>query len=261
MSAVAEEPRMVKSAQRALVVLEVLADAKGAIPVTELHRRTGFPRSSLHQLLHTMIAMQWVEPSADGTSVRLAGRALLVGTSYLDADLALPYAVHTLEEIREATGYTVHYARLDGSHVLYLATRETTEPHRATSRVGRRLPAYATALGKALLAELTSAEADALLPPGPLTALTERTITDRDALARELEETRKRGYSVEHEQNTRGIGCVSVTVPYRIPATDAISCSMPLADAENTRATDKVATVLQEHAQRLATRLRAEGIR
>ncbi|SNY64927.1 IclR family transcriptional regulator [Paractinoplanes atraurantiacus] len=254
-----EEPKLVKSAQRTIQIMELLGAARGPMTVTELHRRTGFPRSSLHQLLHTLIAMRWIESTADGTAVGVGPHALLCGTAYLDRDPALPFATRALELIGDKLGYTVHYARLDGPNVIYLATRETIEPRRATSRVGRQLPAHATALGKALLAELTPREAGELLP-GHLTGLTDHTIVDHEALRRDLEETRARGYALEREQNTLGLGCVSVAVPYRIPATDAISCSIPIAELTDEEI-DRVAEVMLDQAAALATRLRAEGIR
>ncbi|WP_328996201.1 IclR family transcriptional regulator [Kribbella sp. NBC_01245] len=255
-----DEIRLVKSAERALRILEVLGDARGPLSVTELHKETGYPRSSLHQLLHTMIAMGWIESTNEGAMVGIGSRALLVGTAYLDRDPALPHGIRTLELIREETGYTSHYARLDGASVIYLATREETAPHRATSRVGRQLPAHATSLGKALLAELTTTEVSLELPSDPLPALTANTVTSHAALADELEDTRRRGYAFEREQNTLGLGCVGVPVPYRIPATDAISCSIPIdqcTDAEVAR----VAAIIRDHVQRLATLLRSEGIR
>ncbi|PSK97793.1 IclR family transcriptional regulator [Murinocardiopsis flavida] len=255
------ETKLVKSAQRTIVIMETLGAAQGPMTVIELHRRTGYPRSSLHQLLHTLLAMRWIQQSSDGSAVSVGPHALLCGTSYLDHDPALPYAVRTLELVREQVGYTTHYARLDGPNVIYLGTREATEPRRATSRVGRQLPAHATALGKSLLAELTPAEVDAVLAPlGELPALTPGTITDRAGLAEELHGTRERGYAVEREQNTPGLGCVSVAVPYRIPATDAISCSVPIGAATDAELR-RVAELVRDHVHRLAARLRAEGIR
>ena len=254
------EPKLVKSAQRTILIMEMLGAAGGPMTVTELHRRTGYPRSSLHQLLHTLSAMRWIETTADGSAVGVGPHALLCGTAYLDRDPALPYATRTLEHIGDKVGYTTHYARLDGVNVIYLATRETIEPRRATSRVGRQLPAHATGLGKALLAELTPREVTALLPTGPLPRLTERTIVDPDELIVDLETTRVRGYAMEREQNTVGLGCVSVAVPYRIPATDAISCSIPIGAATDEEL-ERVAEVIREHTLQLATRLRAEGIR
>lgn len=255
-----DEPKLVKSAQRTILIMEMLGAARGPMSVTELHRRTGFPRSSLHQLLHTLTAMRWIVPTPDGSKVGVGPHALLCGTAYLDQDLALPYAGRILEQVRDKVGYTAHYARLERTNVLYLATRETLQPRRATSRIGRQLPAHATALGKALLAELTPREVAALLSPAPLPALTEHTIVDPDLLAAELEETRVRGYALEREQNTPGIACVSAVVPYRLPATDAISCSVPI-EAATDDELERVGEVIRDHADNLAAILRKEGIR
>jgi IclR family acetate operon transcriptional repressor len=259
-ASVASDVKTVKSAERALAVLEQIAGAEHPLTVVELHKRTGYPRSSLHQLLRTLLAMKWVEPLGDGSVLGIGSRALLTGTTYLDRDAALPHAIRALEVIRSETQYTTHYARLDGANIIYLATREATEAHRLTSRVGRQLPAHATSLGKALLAELTDTEVRELLPAEPYAALTNRTIVSFSDLAEQLHSTRRRGYALEREENTLGIACVSVAVPYRIPATDAISCSIPSAQATDEELV-RVANIMQEHALKLATVLRAEGIR
>lgn len=252
--------RPVKSAERALRLLEILGGEREPVAVAELHRRTGYPRSSLHQLLHTIAAQGWIEMSPDGGSASIGSRALIVGTSYLDRDRALPYAGATLERVRDETGYTAHYARLDGADVLYLATRETTHSRRATSRVGRHLPANATALGKAMLAELTPAERRDRLGGEPLRRLTARTLTTHADLDLDLETVRDRHYAVEREENTAGVSCVSATVGYRIPATDAMSCSLPL-DVATEDEVDRVGRILRAHADELARTLRSAGIR
>nr|WP_281372946.1 IclR family transcriptional regulator C-terminal domain-containing protein [Kineococcus aurantiacus] len=165
-----------------------------------------------------------------------------------------------VEAVRDETRCTTHVARLDGPNVVYLATREAADAHRAHSRVGRYLPAYATSLGKALLAERTAAELDALLPAGPFPQLTPDTVADRAALDAELHDVRTRGWAVERGQNLPGTVCVGVRVEYRIPATDALSCSLPAALATDEEV-ERVAGVLTRHAARLARELRAAGIR
>ncbi|WP_174255880.1 IclR family transcriptional regulator domain-containing protein [Phytoactinopolyspora mesophila] len=255
-----EQFRTVKSAERALLVLEIVSAAPGPLSVAELHRRTGYPRSSLHQLLHTISAMGWLEISPDSGTVSIGSRALIVGTSYLDRDPALPHAVLALERVRDRSGYTTHYARLDGANVLYLATRETTQSRRATSRVGRRLPAHATALGKALLADLTAEERRSTLGDGELVSLMPNTIVDHRLLEEDLERTRERGFAFEREENTPGVACVSATVGYRIPATDAISCSLPL-DAAGEDEISRVSELLLDETARLARTLKAAGVR
>jgi len=104
--------------------------------------------------------------------------------------------------------------------------------------------AYATSLGKALLAELTEAELTGLLPQS-LAPLTENTITSRDKLRDELTVVRERGYAFEHEEGTTGVACVAAVVPYRIPASDALSCSMP-ADQATDSETRRIGELLAE---------------
>ncbi|HEX9334372.1 MAG TPA: IclR family transcriptional regulator, partial [Pseudonocardiaceae bacterium] len=216
----------VKSARRTIDLLETFAENPAWTSLADLHVRTGFPRSSLHGLLRTLRDAGWIETDTGGTRFRLGVRALICGTAYLDRDPAMPHATEALERVREKTGFTAHYARLSGAQVVYLETRESRHSMHLVSRVGRTLPAYATSLGKALLAELTESELTGLLPQS-LAPLTENTITSRDKLRDELAVVRERGYSFEHEEGTTGVACVAAVVPYRIPATDALSCSMP----------------------------------
>ncbi|MFC7720012.1 IclR family transcriptional regulator domain-containing protein [Nonomuraea recticatena] len=124
--------------------------------------------------------------------------------------------------------------------------------------MGRRLPASVTALGQALLAQLTDDEVAALLPD-PLPALTEQSITDLTKFTDELDQVRARGYALEREQGTPGVACVAVAVDYRIPATDAISCSMPAELPQEE--IERIAEAVIRHTRKFAATLRREGIR
>jgi DNA-binding IclR family transcriptional regulator len=249
----------VKSARRTIDLLETFAENPAWTSLADLHVRTGFPRSSLHGLLRTLRDAGWIETDTGGTRFRLGVRALICGTAYLDRDPAMPHATEALERVREQTGFTAHYARLSGAQVVYLETRESRHSMHLVSRVGRTLPAYATSLGKALLAELTEGELTGLLPQS-LSPLTENTITSRDKLRDELAVVRERGYAFEHEEGTTGVACVAAVVPYRIPATDALSCSMP-ADQATDSETRRIGVLLAEVTDDLSQRLRRAGIR
>jgi IclR family acetate operon transcriptional repressor len=249
----------VKSARRAIELLEAFGTNHAWTSLTELHTQTGFPRSSLHGLLRTLRDLGWIEADDAGTRFRLGVRALICGTAYLDRDPVMPYATDAIERVREQTGLTAHYARLSGTDVVYLETRESRHSAHMVSRVGRTLPAHATALGKALLAELSDAELMRLLP-AKLPALTDNTITEREALRAELAFTRERGYSTEREQGTPGVACTAAVIPYRIPATDAMSCSVP-ADKVTEAELHRVGALLHEVAEDLSQRLRRAGIR
>lgn len=258
-SATVNDVSPVKSAERTVKILETLAASPTRLTLSELQERMGYPRSSLHALVRTLRELKWVEADETGSAFGVGPHALLSGTAYLDRDPALPYAYQTIEDLRTELGYTIHYARRDGAHVLYLASRESRDSVRLVSRVGRRLPAHVTALGLALLADLTEAEIDALLPPD-LVALTPRSITDRAGLHAELDQVRRQGWAFEQEQNTEGVACVAAAVGYRIPATDAVSCSMP-AHAATGNHIREIADAVVDHTNDLARTLRREGIR
>lgn len=246
-----EAPRPpVKSADRTLELLEALAEG-GPRGLVELSRELDIPKSSLHGLLRTMAKRGWVETDAGGSRFGLGVRALQVGAAYLDTDDTMGLLNDALDALAARFGETVHLGRLDGPNVVYIAKRESTHPLRLFSAIGRRLPAHATGLGKALLAERDDAEVDRLLD-WPLAALTPHTVTTPEALHRELAEVRRTGHAVDREENTEGIVCLAVAVPLRRPAVDAISVSIPLARLRDTTAADIVAEL-----HRHATQLRA----
>jgi DNA-binding IclR family transcriptional regulator len=216
----------VKSADRTLEVLEALAASPARRSLVDLSRTLDIPKSSLHGILRTMARRGWVETDPKGTRFGLGVRALQVGAAYLDADDAVGLVSSVLDDLSRQFGEAVHLGRLDGPDVVYLAKRDSMHRLRLYSAIGRRLPAHATALGKALLA-LSDDPCGQLR--WPLPRLTTHTITDRDALLAELHQTRVRGYAVDREENTDGIRCFAVAVPLATPPTDAISLSVPVA--------------------------------
>ncbi|MFF3484019.1 IclR family transcriptional regulator [Streptomyces sp. NPDC002701] len=219
--------RGVKSAARTVALLELLA-ARGDRParLDELAEELGVPRSSMYQLLQTLIDCGWVRSDTTGSLYGIGIHALLTGTSYLDSDPHVRVVRPYLDEASDALGETIHLARLDGPDVVYLATRESHEYLRTISRVGRRVPAHAGALGKALLAERPDAELP--LPPDPLPALTANTHTSRTTLLADLAEVRVRGHSIDREETVAGIAGYGFALRYASPPTDAISCSIPV---------------------------------
>lgn len=218
----------VKSAVRTVELLEFFANNPGMHSLAEVQESVGYPKSSLYMLLRTLVDLGWVETESTGTRYGIGVRALLVGTTYIDGDAVVAAARPHLDKLAEETTETIHLARLDGPNVVYLATRQSQHYLRPFTRVGRRLPAHSTSLGKALLATHSDDQVRALLPER-LEALTAHTITDREKLIDELHAVRERGYAIDNEENTLGLRCFGVAVPYRTPARDAISCSVPAA--------------------------------
>ncbi|MFV2101047.1 IclR family transcriptional regulator [Micromonospora sp. LOL_024] len=227
MSTAPEDFQPVKSAGRTLDLLELLADQPHPWALGDLAHALGIPKSSLHGLLRTLTGRGWVQADETGTRFRLGLRALRVGAAYLDGDDRVGLLAGVLDELSRRFGEAVHLGRLDGDQVVYLAKRESVHRLRLYSAIGRRLPAHATALGKALLAAHSDQEVDELLS-WPPPRLTPHTITDRDALHAALATVRATGYAVDREENTEGIVCVAMAVPLATPAVDAVSVSVPV---------------------------------
>lgn len=220
--------RKVKSAVRTVELLEYLAARRDQpARIRDISEALDMPRSSAHALLRTLMSQGWVRSDESGTLYGVGIRALLVGTSYLDGDPYLPMITPFLDDLRQQLDETFHLGRLDGLDVVYLATRQSGQYRRAASRVGRRLPAHATALGKALLADRFGAERDRHVPDR-LEAITSHTTTDRVLLEEQLETARIRGYATDDQENTTGVRCFAVALGYTRPAQDAISASVPL---------------------------------
>ena len=228
----------VKSAGRTLDVLELLADQPRAWTLVDLARELDIPKSSLHGLMRTMTVRGWVRADETGTRFRLGMRALQVGAAYLDGDDSVGLLSSVLDDLSRRLGETVHLGRLDGDQIVYLAKRDSTHRLRLYSAIGRRLPAHATALGKALLAQHPDAEVDRMLQ-WPLQRLTPHTVTDPAVLHDALATVRATGYAVDREENAEGIVCFAMAVPLSVPPTgpaaDAVSVSVP-----TTRLTDDV---------------------
>jgi DNA-binding IclR family transcriptional regulator len=241
----------VKSADRTLEVLEVLAATPRRRSLIELARELDIPKSSLHGILRTMVQRGWVETDGTGLRFGLGVRALQVGAAYLDSDDSMGLLHGILDELSARFGETVHLGRLDGSNVVYLAKRESTHRLRLYSAIGRRLPAHATALGKALLAEQPDGDLDTRLTR-PLARLTAATLVDEGELRRDLAAVRERGYAVDREENTEGITCFAVAVPLAAPAVDAISVSVP-----TTRLQDQTEELVSTALRRAVEQLRA----
>lgn len=216
--------REVKSAARTLEVLEYLAGRQGMLTrLREVADALGAPRSSTYALLQTLVAWGWVQTEPTGTYYSIGIRALLAGTSYIDRDPRVRLVHPILADVCSTLGETVHLARLDRDQVVYLATVESHEYTRVMPRVGRRLPAVHTSLGKAILAENPAAVPAQMAP-----ALTRHSHTAITALEEDLDAARESGHAVDDQENTEGLRCFGFALRYDDPVVDAISCSVPM---------------------------------
>jgi DNA-binding IclR family transcriptional regulator len=224
--------REVKSAARTVELLELLAAHRHQpMKLRDLADAMGAPRSSIYALLRTLVDRDWVRTDPTGTLYSIGIQVLLAGTTYLDVDPILRIVQPQIGNLSAQLGETIHYGRLQGTDVVYLATRESSHYLRPVNRVGRRLPAFATAMGKAVLAEKLASRGEEGLTshlPATLTPLTPRTLLDPAELRTQLTRAHADGFAVDREENVLGITCFAVALALGGSDVDAISCSLPL---------------------------------
>lgn len=202
----------VKSAQRTLDILELFTRKQTPMTFTDISGALGYPRSSLHNLLRTLVRSGWVELEPVGGRYSLGIRAWQAGNAYLRAVNLAERARPFMERVRDEFDDTVQLAVRDGRYNVYIAKIEGSQLLVLASAIGRRLEAHATGVGKVLLADLSVAERDSLLYGQALERFTPNTITDPRDLETEFATIRQRGYGLDNEEYTLGVRCVAVPV-------------------------------------------------
>lgn len=204
---------VLSSVRNAARVLTSFSTEERELGVSELARRLGLGKSTVHRLLVTLSGEGLLEQNPVTGRYRLGLRMYELG-SLVSVHLDLHEAATTvLTELRNHTGETVQLAVLDGREVVYVDRLESPHTLRLFGRVGHRNQAHCTATGKALLAHLPDADLDALLDGWELPAHTPYTITDSGRLRKELARVRRQGYA--ENANEAEAGVASVAAPVR----------------------------------------------
>lgn len=197
------------SVRRAVQAMELLA-RKGPLGVRAVAQQLDLPLGSVHRLLLDLAEENVVERTASG-EWELSFRLLHISGQHLDR-LELPRLAHPFaERIAAATQETVNINALSGTAGVCVDKVRGNERMQLDLRIGSRGPLHCGGAGKAMLAYLPEAERETILA-GSLAALTARTLTDRGALRRELEQIRARGYAIDDQEVVLGVYCVAVPI-------------------------------------------------
>ncbi len=212
---------------RVVAILDCFQNDKSPLGVTELSKKLGLHKSTVHRLLESLTSYRLITQDAESEKYSLGLKLFELGSRAVSGFDVHEKSKAVLEQLVSETGETAHLCILDGEHVLYLEKFESAKTLRIPSRVGLRNPAYCTAVGKALLAYLPD-EPDRLFKGKALKRYTENTITDLAKLRQELALVRERGYSFDNEEIEAGLRCVGAPVrDYTGRAIAAISIAGP----------------------------------
>lgn len=195
----------------AVRILEVLATRSNACALDELARIVGRPRSSVHRVLNTLIVEGMVEKGADGKGYCIGIGVIKLASAYgnrIEAISKFEAVAHPLvKEINE----TSQLAILDGFEAIFVAKVDSNRQVRLVTQIGKRVPAHASAVGKALLA---FSNIDTKSEPSKieLKQVTTNTITDWNALTDQLDLIRQSGVALAVEESAENLTCVASPV-------------------------------------------------
>ena len=250
----AQAPGGVQSIERAFDLLEMLADAGGALGLSELATASGLPLPTVHRLMRTLVNRGYVRQEA---SRRYALGSRLIRLGDTSSRMLGTWLRPFLAQLVRLTGETANLATLDGDEVVYIAQVPSPHQMRMFTEPGRRVSTHCTAVGKALLAQLPPGDARTLLERSGMPAVTPATITDPDLLLAHLEVIRKQGYAVDEGEQEIGVRCFAVAIP-DAPAALAISTSGPQARMTDDAAA-RIVPALKRIAGEMSETIAAEG--
>lgn len=206
----ASDPDYMQSLARGLDVIRAFEHARPSLSISEVARLTNMSRAAARRCLHTLAKLGYVS-GASGI-YELTPRVLALGYAYLSGMPLARIALPVLERVSERVHESCSIAVLDADEIVYVARAATERILSIALGVGSRLPAYCTALGRALLASLDDAEADAYLNRVRLDRHTPHTITDRSLLRKELQRVRTSGYALVDQELEMGLRSIAVPV-------------------------------------------------
>lgn len=200
----------VKSLERGLAVIRAFDADHTEMRLSEVAQATGLTRAAARRFLLTLVELGYVR--LDDGRFSLRPRVLDLGYSYLSGlsfqEIAQPHMESLVHEVNESSSISV----LDNIEVVYVIRVPTRRIMTITLAVGTRLPAYATSMGRVLLASLPPAELDARLRKIELRRLTPHTVRTKKALREELERVREQGFAMVDQELEQGLRSAAVPI-------------------------------------------------
>jgi DNA-binding IclR family transcriptional regulator len=205
-------PYIAPPVQRAVRLIRHIAEGHAVLNMSETARALKINRTTLLRLLHTLEAEGFVERGPNGSGFQVGLSFLELGARALFSQDLVQVAVPVLTRLAETVQLSAHLGVLDGTDVLYLVRRTPNTPLASNIRVGSRLPAHATTMGRMLLAFMAPLEIETLYSGKALQRFSEHTATTLSALKARTEQDRRAGIAWSDGYFERGIGSAAVPV-------------------------------------------------
>jgi len=240
-------------------VIRAFGPDRERLSLSEVARATGLTRAATRRFLLTLVKLGYVRN--DGREFSLRPRVLELGYAYLSGlgmpEVAAPHLEELVAHVRESSSISV----LDGHHIVYVARVSTKRIMTVSISVGTRFPAYATSMGRVLLAGMSDNDLDSYLAEADLAPITDRTVTDPARLKETVGDVRRHGYAIVDQELEEGLRAIAVPIHGAGGAvTAAINVSAHASRVSMAAMRADLLPQLQETARRIEADLRSQGL-
>lgn len=212
---------------RVMKVLSTIADYDEGLTLTDIAEQTQISKGTLHPILATLVEHNYLSKTEENGHYRIGAECFKVGYSFVRNVNVMDVIKEKMDEIVHEFSEICQLGVFQNNEVFYISKSEPYRAIKLMSSIGRSLPAYASALGKALLSQLSNDEIRDLYKDG-LKPLTGNTITDVEVLIKQIEKVRETRIATERGESSPDIECVAVPLRQDDTIFAAMSVSIPI---------------------------------
>jgi IclR family transcriptional regulator, pca regulon regulatory protein len=249
----------VQSLDRGLAVIRAFGPDRERLSLSEVARATGLTRAATRRFLLTLVKLGYVRN--DGREFSLRPRVLELGYAYLSGlgmpEVAAPHLEELVAQVRESSSISV----LDGDYIVYVARVPTKRIMTVSISVGTRFPAYATSMGRVLLAGMSQEDLDRYLAEANFEAFTARTVTDPERLREIVSDVARQGYAIVDQELEEGLRAIAAPIHGAGGAvTAAINVSAHASRVAMAAMRSDLLPAMLETARRIEADLKSQGL-
>ncbi|MCP3923817.1 MAG: IclR family transcriptional regulator [Desulfobacterales bacterium] len=202
----------IQSVQRALNILSFFSASRPQLGITEISKLMNLPKTTVHGLVQTLTQEGFLNQDIENKKYTLGLKIYELSTYLLSTLKINQVGMDSVQKLAQKTSLMARIGIWDKDSILVTANSFPDAENHQFNIIGPRVPGYCSALGKIFLATYNDSDIEEYLSKTPLTAYTEKTITDKSVLLEHIKEIRKTGYAREDEEYINNMSCISAPV-------------------------------------------------
>ncbi len=247
---------VVQSVSHALDVLEAFKADKDELGVTELSAMLALPKNNIFRLLSTLELRGYIEQNKNTGSYRLGIKTFELGQIFRRRMGLIRQAHPVLEELESKCNESTYLAIIQEGMVVYVDMVETTHSVRIVPKLGQRVPAYCTAVGKTQMAYESQDEVERILNKIGLCSFTPNTLTNKEEIFEHLKKVAKQGYAIDNEELEQEVKCIAAPVrDYTSRVVASICISGPIQRMSDERILNDLVPLVKSAALKISSQL------